>query len=66
MCWPAFTDQLIVGQNAVDPEDNLLNLFDFYILPVVNPDGEHNYPSFSLSLFLFLSRHRISMRYFQG
>merc|ERR1740128_108234 len=32
-------DQLIVGQNAVDPEDNLLNLFDFYILPVVNPDG---------------------------
>ena len=32
-------NQLAINQNSVDPEENLLELFDFYILPVANPDG---------------------------
>ena len=33
-------EQLIFAVNSVDPsEENLLALFDFYILPVANPDG---------------------------
>ena len=32
-------DRLVEMANAVDPRDNLLTIFDFYILPVVNPDG---------------------------
>ena len=32
-------ERLIDGVNAVDPQENLLAVYDFYILPVANPDG---------------------------
>ena len=32
-------DRLIDGVNSIDPRDNLLSAYDFYILPVANPDG---------------------------
>ena len=32
-------DKLIENSNSVDPRDNLLSVYDFYILPVTNPDG---------------------------
>ena len=32
-------DRLAEMANAVDPRDNLLSVYDFYILPVANPDG---------------------------
>merc|ERR1719228_1582904 len=32
-------DQLIENSNSVDPRDNLLAMYDFFILPVANPDG---------------------------
>lgn len=32
-------DKLIQNSNSVDPKDNLLAVYDFYILPVANPDG---------------------------
>jgi len=32
-------DKLIENSNSVDPSDNLLAVYDFYILPVTNPDG---------------------------
>jgi len=32
-------DQLIENSNSVDPQENLLMVYDFYILPVANPDG---------------------------
>ena len=31
--------ELVQGVNAVDPSENLLTMYDFYILPVTNPDG---------------------------
>ena len=32
-------DKLIENSNSVDPRENLLAVYDFYILPVANPDG---------------------------
>ena len=32
-------DRLLDSVNSVQPEENLLALYDFYILPVANPDG---------------------------
>jgi len=32
-------DKLIENSNSVDSRDNLLAVYDFYILPVANPDG---------------------------
>merc|ERR1712117_177812 len=32
-------ERLVQGTNAVNPRDNLLAVYDFYILPVANPDG---------------------------
>ena len=32
-------DSLVEMANYVDPRDNLLSVYDFYILPVANPDG---------------------------
>lgn len=32
-------ERLIEFVNAVDPQENLLSVYDFYILPVANPDG---------------------------
>ena len=31
--------RLVEMANALDPRENLLSVYDFYILPVVNPDG---------------------------
>jgi len=32
-------ETLVLDTNAVDPRDNLLAAYDFYILPLANPDG---------------------------
>lgn len=32
-------DRLVDSVNSVDPKENLLAVYDFYILPVANPDG---------------------------
>ena len=32
-------DQLVQSVNSVNAEDNLLAVYDFYVLPVANPDG---------------------------
>ena len=32
-------DKLIENSNSVDPRENLLAMYDFFILPVANPDG---------------------------
>ena len=32
-------NQLVINQNSLDQEENLLAMYDFYILPVANPDG---------------------------